>query len=329
MKIKRESISYPPTPPQENSSPPSTWPYCALMRNSASVAPSQLVLTGLVKPRGPPSPDESLNGEPPRKRVRRKARTEEERKVREDERAMRNRRAAQESRDRRKKQMEMLEVDNGRLKSENDRLKRLVWAVTIGGLEDGPAGESTVELSAEVVKIIREVEEMRSDTDPKVKEESMDDEDSYQDLSSCDSTVIGDVVCEDMLEEAPHPAVMSHSDPQCHSSSSTTSSPLTTQPRWLTTLLLTIFLLSRFSILTSLSLTVSKRVKTALSSCPATFNCLNTGSHFTGADARGKRSSSSAKLQLKRHVAKAVVHRLGITRMKLASRIPHSPIHFT
>jgi Basic region leucine zipper len=71
-----------------------------------------------------PTPEPSDDGHQPKKqRIRRNAKTEEEKKARAEERALRNRRAAQESRDRRRKQFEHMESENKELMTENLLLK--------------------------------------------------------------------------------------------------------------------------------------------------------------------------------------------------------------
>jgi hypothetical protein len=104
--------------------PLTTWPYSALLTPQSIISPSQLVLTDLIK--RPASPSPSASAEPPAKKVKRKARTEEEKEVRAHERTMRNRRAAQESRDRKKRQFEVLEEENKRLLEENQQMKRRI-----------------------------------------------------------------------------------------------------------------------------------------------------------------------------------------------------------
>src|SRR5947207_452621 len=107
------------------STPLTTWPYNALLTPQSLVTPSQLVLTDLLKRSSSPSASSST-AEPPAKKVKRKARTEEEKEARAYERTMRNRRAAQESRDRKKRQFEILEEENRRLQEENQQMKRRI-----------------------------------------------------------------------------------------------------------------------------------------------------------------------------------------------------------
>jgi hypothetical protein len=202
---------------------------------------------------------------------------------------MRNRRAAQESRDRKKRQFESLEEENKRLQEENAKMKarieqlesqqfQLVSTHHSATLGDGLGAAATVGGAMEV-------DSPASEAVSEVKEEEEE---------SC-------------LESTFHPAVMeSVSDQQCLSSNSlsSTSPPLstmtmtTTPSRLSRTLptLSTITLLLISSILLSVLIRIyMKEEHSPLPayllkmmvfplSAPATFNSLNTGSLFTGAE---------------------------------------------
>jgi len=126
--VLKKEFSFP-LSPSSNSSTPSTplttWPYSTLLtpQSLAGISPSQLVLGVKVKRSSSPA---SSSAEPGAKRVKRKARTEEEKQASAYERTMRNRRAAQESRDRKKRQVEALEEENQRLLEENASMRRRI-----------------------------------------------------------------------------------------------------------------------------------------------------------------------------------------------------------
>ena len=123
--IKSDESTSPSTNVSAPSTPLTTWPYNTLLTPQCLVSPSQLILTDLLKRPSSPSASSST-AEPPAKKVKRKARTEEEKEARAYERTMRNRRAAQESRDRKKRQFEILEEENRRLQEENQQMKRRI-----------------------------------------------------------------------------------------------------------------------------------------------------------------------------------------------------------
>ena len=90
----------------------------------SSVDPSTLVLEpNLLTPESSSESTPDPINEPPKKRIRKNAKTEEEKAVRAEERALRNRRAAQESRDRKKQQLKVLEQNNEQLRLENKLLR--------------------------------------------------------------------------------------------------------------------------------------------------------------------------------------------------------------
>jgi hypothetical protein len=274
---------------------PTTFPYTALLNTTQSISPSQLVLTDFVtSKRRSESPASSSNDSsspppgdhpPPAKKTKRKARTEEEKEARAQERTLRNRRAAQESRDRKKRQFESLEEENKRLQEENAKMKARIeqlesqqfqlvsthHSATLGDVLDAAA----------TVGGSMEVDSPASEAVIKVKEEE-----------SC-------------LESTFHPAVMEPVlDQQCLSSNSLSSTfpPLSTTTimpsrlsRTLPTLsTITLWLIS--SILLSVLIRIYMKeehsplpaylLKMMVLPCsaPATFNSLNTGSLFTGAE---------------------------------------------
>jgi bZIP transcription factor len=111
---------FPPSPSSNPSTPLTTWPYSALLTSQSLISPSQLIV------KRSSSPDQLSLTTFPAKKIKRKARTEEEKEVRAYERTMRNRRAAQESRDRKKRQFEALEEENKRLHVENKKMKQRI-----------------------------------------------------------------------------------------------------------------------------------------------------------------------------------------------------------
>lgn len=295
---------------------PTTFPYTALLNTTQSISPSQLVLTDFVtSKRRSESPASSSNDSsspppsgdhpPPAKKTKRKARTEEEKEVRAQERTMRNRRAAQESRDRKKRQFESLEEENKRLQEENAKMKARIEQLESQQFQLVSTHHSAtlgdVLGAAATVGGAMEVDSPASEAVSEVKEDEEEE--------SC-------------LESTFHPAVMeSVSDQQCLSSNSlsSTSPPLSTTmttptpsrlSRTLPTLS-TITLLLISSILLSILIRIYMKeehsplpaylLKTMVlpRSAPATFNSLNTGSLFTGAE-MGCAYVSSSRVGLER-----------------------------
>jgi hypothetical protein len=252
-----KELSFPLSPSSNGSPPPTsltTWPYTLLTPQSL-VNPSQLAVR--VKR---PSPASSTT-ESAAKKVKRKARTEEEKLASAYERTMRNRRAAQESRDRKKRQMEALEEENRLLQEENLNMKR-------------------------------RIEQLESQQQQQQQQSSHVTTPTYTDdpalpYSTDDPVIIKDeVFSPESFESTFHPAAMEF-DQQCPSNSlkitstptSTLSfySPLNPSILWTIVCLQPIFS-TLFSLTTQISL--SER----LAHSPATFNSLNTGSLFTGAE---------------------------------------------
>jgi hypothetical protein len=242
--IKSEGSTTPSTNVSAPSTPLTTWPYNTLLTPQCLVAPSQLVLTDLLKRPSSPSASSST-AEPPAKKVKRKARTEEEKEARAYERTMRNRRAAQESRDRKKRQFEILEEENRRLQEENQQMKRRIEQL------ESQQIQLQLPTSPEVI----------------VKEEFSP--------GSFDSTF--------------HPAVMElKNDQQCLSISLRNSYSLMNYQFWM---LMSMNLHPLFSTLFSLMIRISlMHHKGLLAYSPATFNSLNIGSLFTGAENRLRNS---------------------------------------
>jgi Basic region leucine zipper len=120
----------------------------------ASIEPSMLHLpTPESYTSSVSSPSVSECSRPQKKqRTRRNAKTEEEKTARAEERAVRNRKAAQESRDRRKRQYDLLEVENTQLRKENELLKqrldalegRITTMEVSGEMEGKDIGEAEV-----------------------------------------------------------------------------------------------------------------------------------------------------------------------------------------
>jgi bZIP transcription factor len=245
------------------STPLTTWPYSALLTPQSIISPSQLVLTDFIKrPASAASLSSTTAGDqpPPQKKVKRKARTEEEKEARAYERTMRNRRAAQESRDRKKRQFEVLEEENRRLQEENQQMKRRIEQLEQRQQQFTPPTPNLQYPDLVVVK-------------------SEDQEEEGRRFSS------------ESFESTFHPAAMelTLNDQQCLSTSlKNLPSPL------LFPSLMTTFLLYHqiwmnlhhplFSTLFSLTTRISLMNNGMLAYSPATFNSLNTGSLFTGAE---------------------------------------------
>jgi flagellar motility protein MotE (MotC chaperone) len=277
---------------------PTTFPYTALLNTTQSISPSQLVLTDFVtSKRRSESPASSSNDSsspppsgdhpPPSKKTKRKARTEEEKEARALERTMRNRRAAQESRDRKKRQFESLEEENKRLQEENAKMKARIEQLESQQFQLVSTHHSAtlgdVLGAAATVGGAMEVDSPASEAVSEVKEEEEE---------SC-------------LEATFHPAVMeSVLDQQCLSSNSlsSTSPPLsttTTIPSRLSRTLptsstITLLLISLILLSVLIRIYMKEehsplpayllKMMVLPSSAPATFNSLNTGSLFTGAE---------------------------------------------
>jgi len=254
--IKQEEPSLPLSPAScaSTGSPPlTTWPYSALSGTTHSlVTPSQLVLTGFIKGPSPSLPENPVA--PRSKRTKRKAKTEEEKEARAYERTMRNRRAAQESRDRRKRQFEALEQENRRLQEENLRMKERI--------------EQLEKQQQQFALLVDQTHPSPTDT-------------------SLERVVKLESYSPQLFESTFHPAVMEY-DLQClHSTFVQNLSILMRYrdscPLSLQTIMIIAFLPPLFS--TVFSLTMRTFLMNEMSPyLPATFNSLNTGSLFTGAD---------------------------------------------
>jgi len=277
--VKQEFLSFPLSPSSSGPSTPlTTWPYSALLTPQSLVTPSQLVLnidqnnTATTAPSGvkrPPSPTPSTDGNPssqsgaPTKRVKRKARTDEEKEQRAYERTMRNRRAAQESRDRKKRQFEALEEENRRLQSENAEMKR-----RIEQLEASQQQYSLIFDENPITTPPATESENKNDTDPVIKTEVFSPSETF------DMTF--------------HPAEMKFQDQQCLSFSPIASISLSLLQSWIQPqktqqLFSTLFSIWTMMTLPWISLLIEEMLAYLL---PATFNSLNTGSLFTGAENR-------------------------------------------
>jgi len=256
------------------STPLTTWPYSALLTPQSIISPSQLVLTDLITPAtstikrpSPSSPSaSSSSAEPPAKKAKRKARTDEEKEARAHERTMRNRRAAQESRDRKKRQFEVLEEENKRLQEENRQMKQRIEQLEQQQQQQQQRFTPPTEYSPRPTEY---------NTDVIIKSEDQ----GVIEFSSAEN-----------FESTFHPAVMEFStkDQQCLSIISLNKN-LLLLPYFLTTLLFqlqqTWMNLPIFSTLFSLTITrISLMNNGMLTYSPATFNSLNTGSLFTGAE---------------------------------------------
>lgn len=243
-----KEFSFPLSPVSSSSTPSTpltTWPYSTLLTPQSLVSPSQLVL-GVKRSSSPAS---SSTTEPPAKKVKRKARTEEEKQASANERIMRNRRAAQESRDRKKRQLESLEEENRRLQQENATMKRRIEQLE--SQQSSPTLEPASDISPTYCDVIKE-----------------------------------EVFSPESFESTFHPAAM-ESDQQCPSISLKTTPLSSTQTSTLSYplyhLWTIICLQPLFSTLFSLT-TRTFLMNERLARSPATFNSLNTGSLFTGAE---------------------------------------------
>jgi hypothetical protein len=171
---------------------------------------------------------------------------------------MRNRRAAQESRDRKKRQFEVLEEENRRLQSENAEMKRRIEKLEAQQREyDFIFDQSTIPPPS--------VEE--TPDEPIIKTEVFSPSDSF------DATF--------------HPAVMKY-DRQCPPSICLmwiSLLVLTRLIQWPMTALRQLYLTLFSSMMTKTWISLLTREKPAYL-FPATFNSLNTGSLFTGAENR-------------------------------------------
>jgi hypothetical protein len=116
MQTRKHALEDPPVTPSSELSN---------LGSPALIEPSMLHLPTPESYTSVSSPTTSSHSPPPKKqRTRRNAKTDEEKAARAEERALRNRKAAQDSRDRRKRQHEILEIENQRLQKENDMLKQ-------------------------------------------------------------------------------------------------------------------------------------------------------------------------------------------------------------
>jgi hypothetical protein len=162
---------------------------------------------------------------------------------------MRNRRAAQESRDRKKRQLESLEEENRRLQQENATMRR-------------------------------RIEQLESQQSLPTLEPASDIPPTYCDV------IKEEVFSPESFESTFHPAAM-ESDQQCPSISlkitPSTSTQTSTISYPLYHLLTIICLQPLFSTLFSMT-TRTFLMSERLARSPATFNSLNTGSLFTGAE---------------------------------------------
>ena len=226
--------------------PLTTWPYSLSIIRQSFAVSPSQLHTSLKRRSSSPGP--SISSEPTLKKAKRKARTEEEKEARAYERTMRNRRAAQESRDRKKRQFEVLEEENRRLHEENLQMKRRIEQL------ESHHQQLQIQQTFNFPVAIKQEEEHEFSPE------------------SFESTF--------------HPAVMEfNSDQQCLSNSLKKLSFLTNYYlrylTWITMnnlrpLFSTVFSMTRISLMNNEKLVYS----------PATFNSLNTGSLFTGAENR-------------------------------------------
>lgn len=193
------------------------------------------------------------------KKVKRKARTEEEKEVRAFERTMRNRRAAQESRDRKKRQFEALEEENRRLQEENVQMKQRLQ-----------------ELESQQFNLIID------NTFPILPLSPKND----------DPIVKTEVFSPQSFESTFHPAAV-ELDQQCLSNSMeiilinhSLFNLLYPMIYWMTIWTTIHSLLPLYSTLFSMTTRISLMNEIHAYLLPATFNSLNTGSLFTGAEKR-------------------------------------------
>jgi hypothetical protein len=255
-----EKLSFP-LSPSSNASTPSTplttWPYSTLLTPQSLVTPSQLVLSEITVKR--PSSPSSSSAEPATKKVKRKARTEEEKELRAFERTMRNRRAAQESRDRKKRQFEALEEENRRLQEENAQMKQRLQ-----------------ELESQQFSLIID------NTFPILPLSPKND----------DPIVKTEVFSPQSFESTFHPAAV-ELDQQCLSNlmeiiliNHSLFNLLYPTVYWMTIWTTIHSLLPFYSTLFSMTTRISLMNEIHAYLLPATFNSLNTGSLFTGAEKR-------------------------------------------
>jgi hypothetical protein len=279
--VLKKEFSFP-LSPSSNSSTPSTplttWPYSTLLtpQSLAGISPSQLVLGVKVKRSSSPA---SCSAEPGAKRVKRKARSEEEKQASAYERTMRNRRAAQESRDRKKRQVEALEEENQRLLEENASMRRRIEQLEA---QQSPNIADTESLTYPVA-----TSPMYPISSPPTYSDTTSP--SYPDPTSLtytdDPIIKAEEFSPESFDSTFHPAAMEY-DQQCPSISLvntfTTSTTLFTiplmNPPWTKICLRPLFS-TLFSMMTRISL-----MSESLVPSPATFNSLNTGSLFTGAE---------------------------------------------
>jgi len=247
--------------------PLTTWPYSALLTPQSIINPSQLVLTDLIK--RPASPSPSTSAEPPAKKVKRKARTDEEKEARAHERTMRNRRAAQESRDRKKRQFEVLEEENKRLQEENQQMKRRI-------------------------ELLERQQHLFSITTPPTASPQYTSDDDIVVVKSEEDEETARIFSSKSFESTFHSAAMKvNNDQQCHSDSLKNYSRLFPSLTMICVSChnqswkMNVLLLQLFSTLFSLTTRISLMNNGMQMACsPATFNSLNTGSLFTGAGNR-------------------------------------------
>lgn len=265
----KEEFAFP-LSPSSNASLPSTplttWPYSTLLTPQSLVAPSQLVLTDIVVKR--PSSPASSTAEPAPKKVKRKARTEEEKEARAYERTMRNRRAAQESRDRKKRQFEALEEENRRLQEENAQMKQRIE-----------------ELESQQFNLV---------IDP-IPYPALNTPTNEDDNTTVHHIIKTEVSTPERFDLAFHPAVVK-SDRQCLSISLESTICFTTMMVHLfCSLLYHMWTILRLQVLSSTPLSMMTRISLMNERpaylLPATLNSLNTGSLFAGAE-NGLRDSS-------------------------------------
>jgi hypothetical protein len=258
----KEEFAFPLSPSSNASlptTPLTTWPYSTLLTPQSLVAPSQLVLSDIVVLKRPSSPASSTS-EPAPKKVKRKARTEEEKEARAYERTMRNRRAAQESRDRKKRQFEALEDENRRLQDENAQMKRRIQHL--------------------------ESQQFNLVIDP-IPYPALDTPTNEDDSPIVDPIIKTEVSTPERFDLAFHPAAM-ESDRQCLSISLESTICFTTMARLFYSLLYHMWTILHLQVLFSTPLSMMTRISLMNERPaylpPATLNSLNTGSLFAGAE---------------------------------------------
>jgi hypothetical protein len=262
----KEEFSFPLSPSSNASlptTPLTTWPYSTLLTPQSLVTPSQLILTDIVIKR--PSSPASSTAEPAPKKVKRKARTEEEKEARAYERTMRNRRAAQESRDRKKRQFEALEEENRRLQQENEQMKRRIET-----------------LEAQQFNLVIEPIPY-----PVLNTPTSRDHDEEEDNPIDGPIIKTEVSTPERFDLAFHPAAM-ESDRQCLSISLETTRCFTTILHSFFSLLYHMWMIRHLQVLSSTLLSTMTRISLMYERpaylLPATLNSLNTGSLFAGAE---------------------------------------------